>query len=60
MFRLDNVETGKTHHFTIQQLLDEINRDRSADWDNYTMQSTLQEVVEAVEDFTEYTFNHTA
>ena len=60
MFRLDNVETGETVYFTIRQLLDELNRDRSDDWSDYTMQSTLKEVVEAVEDFTDYTFNHTA
>lgn len=56
MLRLDNVETGETVYFTIPELLDEINRDRSSEWSEYTMNSTLKEVVEVVEDMTEYTF----
>ncbi len=56
MITLLNTETGHLEHFTLQELLDNLNRDRSSEWSDYTVFNTAKEVIEAVEDFTEYTF----
>jgi hypothetical protein len=57
MFKLKYIAAGELVEFTVSELLEEINRDRSDGWSEYDMNSTLGEITEAVEEFTEYTFN---
>lgn len=46
---LSNTETGQYETFSVDELLEMINRDRSDEWSEYTMESTLQEIEEAVD-----------
>jgi len=50
MFRLMNQETGFIEVFTLDELLEMINRDRSHEWSEYTEKSTLREVIEIIDD----------
>ena len=51
-FKLTNAETGNIETFSVSELLKMLNL--STGW-RYTMDSTLKEVMEAIEFFTEYT-----
>jgi hypothetical protein len=56
MFKLLNINTGHFEYFTVEELLEVINRERHEyTLTIYTMQSTLKEVIEAIENFTVYT-----
>ena len=41
MIKLKDIETGKIHQWTIEQVIHEINRDRGDTWVNYDMSDWL-------------------
>ena len=45
-----NLETGHYEAFTLTELLEMINRDRSDEWSEYSEHSTLKEVTEIIND----------
>ncbi len=53
-FQLLNAESGHFEGFTIEELFEMLNRDRSEDWSAYDENSTLIEIVEGINEFTEY------
>ena len=50
MIKLRNTITGEEVEMTLQQVLEEINRDRSEEWQNYD----ANDWKEGLETFTEY------
>jgi len=54
MFYLFDTENKLWVTLSFTHLLMELNRDRSDDWSDYTMDSTLKEIEEGINNFTEY------
>lgn len=54
IFTLRNRETRDVVGMKFSEMLEELNRDRSEDWEDYTEDSTLIEIVEGINGFTEY------
>ena len=53
-YTLKDLETGEQITLTLQELLDELNRDRSEEWSAYDESSTQKEIEEAIADFTSW------
>jgi hypothetical protein len=59
MFILFNIDSQEFETFTMSELLEMINRDRSDEWSEYTPESTLEEIYEVVNTMClPYMFDH--
>lgn len=54
MFNLLNIETGHIEKLTVQEVFSVLNTDRNPDWSEYTLNSTLEEIIEGIDNFTHY------